>query len=106
MAPGVTALVRTALRLRIGRQGHRVSGWTTADEFATDSAVEETGFEPSVSLSLLTRSDPPLVVFRTSGSPTCYRYRRDVLGMDEAQARAEMEAIWHPEGVWAAFVDR
>ena len=35
-----------------------------------------------------------------------YRYRRDVLGMDEAKARAEMEAIWHPEGVWAAFVNR
>ena len=35
-----------------------------------------------------------------------YRYRRDVLGMDDAKARAEMEAIWHPEGVWAAFVNR
>jgi hypothetical protein len=35
-----------------------------------------------------------------------YRYRRDVLGMDETQSRAEMETIWHPEGVWAAFVDR
>jgi hypothetical protein len=34
-----------------------------------------------------------------------YRYRRDVLGMDETQARGELEAIWHPEGVWAAFVD-
>ncbi len=33
-----------------------------------------------------------------------YRYRRDVLGMDEAQARAEMEAVWHPRGVWAAFI--
>jgi uncharacterized protein (TIGR01244 family) len=33
-----------------------------------------------------------------------YRYRRDVLGMDEPQARAEMEAIWQPEGVWSAFV--
>ncbi len=33
-----------------------------------------------------------------------YRYRRDVLNMDEAQARADMEQIWHPEGVWAAFV--
>jgi uncharacterized protein (TIGR01244 family) len=33
-----------------------------------------------------------------------YRYRRDVLGLDEAEARAEMEEIWHPEGVWAAFV--
>jgi protein tyrosine phosphatase (PTP) superfamily phosphohydrolase (DUF442 family) len=35
-----------------------------------------------------------------------YRYRRDVLGWDDALARAEMEAIWHPEGVWAAFVQR
>ena len=35
-----------------------------------------------------------------------YRYRRDVLGMDEAKTRAEMEEIWHPEGVWAAFVGR
>ena len=32
-----------------------------------------------------------------------YRYRRDVLGMDEKQARAEMEAVWKPTGVWAAF---
>src|SRR6476620_2089210 len=32
-----------------------------------------------------------------------YRYRRDVLGMDDAEARGEMEAIWHPDGVWAAF---
>jgi len=35
-----------------------------------------------------------------------YRYRRDVLGTDEAQARADMEEIWHPEGVWAAFANR
>jgi protein tyrosine phosphatase (PTP) superfamily phosphohydrolase (DUF442 family) len=35
-----------------------------------------------------------------------YRYRRDVLGMDETQARADMEQIWRPEGVWATFVKR
>ena len=35
-----------------------------------------------------------------------YRYRRDVLGMDEAQARADMEQVWRPEGVWAAFIER
>jgi protein tyrosine phosphatase (PTP) superfamily phosphohydrolase (DUF442 family) len=35
-----------------------------------------------------------------------YRYRRDVLGMDEGRARADMEDVWHPEGVWAAFVSR
>jgi uncharacterized protein (TIGR01244 family) len=33
-----------------------------------------------------------------------YRYRRDILGMDETQAREAMEAIWRPGGVWAAFV--
>jgi uncharacterized protein (TIGR01244 family) len=33
-----------------------------------------------------------------------YRYRRDVLGMDETQARAEMEAVWKPKGVWTDFV--
>ena len=35
-----------------------------------------------------------------------YRYRRDVLGMDEAQARAEMEEVWRPKGVWGEFVKR
>ncbi|MEJ1977606.1 MAG: hypothetical protein WDN49_17380 [Acetobacteraceae bacterium] len=33
-----------------------------------------------------------------------YRYRRDVLGMDEAQARADLERIWQPEGVWVALI--
>ena len=33
-----------------------------------------------------------------------YRYRRDVLGVDEAEARAAMETIWNPGGVWAAFL--
>ena len=33
-----------------------------------------------------------------------YRYRRDVLGMNETQARADMEEVWKPEGVWAKFV--
>lgn len=33
-----------------------------------------------------------------------YRYRRDILGMDEPSARQAMEVIWKPGGVWAAFV--
>ena len=33
-----------------------------------------------------------------------YRYRRDVLGIDELQARQEMESVWQPAGIWAAFV--
>jgi hypothetical protein len=30
----------------------------------------------------------------------------DVLGMDEARARADMEEVWQPKGVWAEFVKR
>jgi protein tyrosine phosphatase (PTP) superfamily phosphohydrolase (DUF442 family) len=33
-----------------------------------------------------------------------YRYRRDVLGLDEAKARQAMAEIWQPGGVWAAFI--
>jgi protein tyrosine phosphatase (PTP) superfamily phosphohydrolase (DUF442 family) len=33
-----------------------------------------------------------------------YRYRRDLLGWDEAQARAAMESLWRPGGVWAGFI--
>jgi uncharacterized protein (TIGR01244 family) len=33
-----------------------------------------------------------------------YRYRRDVLNVDEPVARAAMEAIWRPGGVWARFI--
>jgi hypothetical protein len=36
----------------------------------------------------------------TGGSP----YRRDVLGMDEARVRADMEEVWRPKGVWTEFV--
>src|ERR1700724_1170154 len=35
-----------------------------------------------------------------------YRYRRDVLGVGEAAARADMEQSWPPEGVWATFIRR
>lgn len=33
-----------------------------------------------------------------------YRYRRDVLGMDEQLVRREMESVWQPGGVWASFI--
>jgi hypothetical protein len=33
-------------------------------------------------------------------------YRRDVLGVGEAKARTDMGQIWHPEGIWAAFIRR
>jgi uncharacterized protein (TIGR01244 family) len=33
-----------------------------------------------------------------------FRYRRDVLGVEETPARAEMEQVWRPGGAWAAFI--
>lgn len=33
-----------------------------------------------------------------------YRYRRDVLHHEDAQARVTMDSIWRPGGVWAAFI--
>ncbi len=33
-----------------------------------------------------------------------YRYRRDVLGIDAAKARIDLDAIWTPDPVWAAFI--
>ncbi len=35
-----------------------------------------------------------------------FRYRRAVLGVEDAQARADLERIWQPEGVWAEFAAR
>src|SRR5438045_9784301 len=33
-----------------------------------------------------------------------YRYRRDVLGIDEARARTDLQELSHPEAVWPAVV--
>lgn len=33
-----------------------------------------------------------------------FRYHRDILGMDEADARARMDQIWKPDGVWGEFI--
>ena len=33
-----------------------------------------------------------------------YRHARNVAGQSEADARATMESVWRPGGVWAAFV--
>ena len=35
-----------------------------------------------------------------------YRYRCEVLGMDPAQARVDLDAIWQPDDVWTAFLSR
>jgi hypothetical protein len=33
-----------------------------------------------------------------------YRWRIDRLGWDKARARPDLDAIWTPEGPWAALV--
>lgn len=33
-----------------------------------------------------------------------YRYRCERLGWDKAAARVDLEALWQPGGVWAAFI--
>lgn len=33
-----------------------------------------------------------------------YRYQRDMLGIDEGQARAAMNTLWQPGGAWAEFI--
>jgi protein tyrosine phosphatase (PTP) superfamily phosphohydrolase (DUF442 family) len=33
-----------------------------------------------------------------------YRYRRDVLGMDEAEIRTDLDRLWQPTEVWAKFI--
>lgn len=38
-------------------------------------------------------------------SALLYRYRRDVLGVDDAMARADMARIWTPNPVWAALIE-
>ncbi len=33
-----------------------------------------------------------------------FRYRRDVLGHDEALARADLDRIWTPDPIWSEFI--
>ena len=35
-----------------------------------------------------------------------YRYRRDVLGLDPAAIQPDLDEIWTPDPVWAAFLAR
>ncbi len=56
----------------------------------------------------LHRTEPDAVhvhcIFNWRVSAFFYRYRRDVLGMAEPAARADMDAIWQPSAVWTAFI--
>ena len=33
-----------------------------------------------------------------------YRYQTEFMGRSEADARALMDSVWRPGGVWAAFI--
>ena len=43
-------------------------------------------------------------IFNWRVSAFLYRYRRDVLGMEEAAIRPDLDALWTPDAVWAAFL--
>lgn len=45
-------------------------------------------------------------IVNARASAFIFRYRRDILGVDDANARAALEAIWKPTGVWADFLAR
>jgi uncharacterized protein (TIGR01244 family) len=52
-------------------------------------------------------ADAPLFVHCAANmrvSAFVYRYRRQVLGEDEAKARADLNHLWEPSGVWADFI--
>ncbi len=34
-----------------------------------------------------------------------YRYRVNVIGMDEVRARADLEAVWRSDAAWVAFIN-
>ena len=34
-----------------------------------------------------------------------YRYRRQVLGLSDGQARPDLEKIWQPDAVWTALIE-
>ena len=34
------------------------------------------------------------------------RYRRDVLGLPDTEARAHVAGIWTPDAIWSDFIDR
>jgi len=57
--------------------------------------------------ALAKRPDEPThvhCIFNARVSAFFYRYRRERLGVPEAEARARMESVWRPGGVWARFI--
>jgi len=59
--------------------------------------------------ALNTASDSPVHVHCIANyrvSAFVYRYRRTILGMDEARARADLDRVWQPDPVWTEFIDR
>src|SRR5256885_267383 len=92
------------------------------DEAATVDALGMTYLHPQViyknpterdsdafATPLKGASDGPLPAHCTPisrVSPFFYQYRRTVLGMDAARARADLDQVWQPDPVWTAFINR
>jgi protein tyrosine phosphatase (PTP) superfamily phosphohydrolase (DUF442 family) len=57
--------------------------------------------------ALMAAGDEPVhvhCILNARVSAFFYRYRIAAMGMDATVARAAMETVWRPGGVWAAFI--
>jgi uncharacterized protein (TIGR01244 family) len=90
-AASVAALGMTYVHIPVDFQN------PTEDDFAAFRAAIEASADGPVHVHCIAN-------YRVSAF--FYRYRRDVLGMDAAQARADLDRIWQPDAVWTAFIDR
>jgi uncharacterized protein (TIGR01244 family) len=88
-AASVAALGMTYVHIPVDFQN------PTEDDFAAFSATLEALRDVPVHVHCIAN-------YRVSAF--FYRYRRDVLRMDEAEARAELQKIWQPTEVWAKFI--
>ena len=73
-------------------------------DFAAPSPADFAAF----SAVMAQAGDAPLHVHCAANyrvSAFIYRYRRDVLGMDEAAARDDLLRVWQPDATWAAFLN-
>lgn len=120
-AEGLTAIARTGVRwvINLGLHSHEKA---LADEAGTVAALGMTYVHIPVDFQNPREDD--FTAFRTAltacgdeklhvhcimnyrVSAFFYRYRRDILAIAEPQARAELEQIWQPHGVWADFIAR
>ena len=92
-------------------RGARGEGWGeclsgSAVTYPAPTALDQKSFRPGGSGGVELKGIPVHVhcIANCRVSAFFYRYCGDVLCWDDANARAELEALWHPEGVRATFI--